>query len=285
MIFDEIKQVKDHLPRQQRLLCEYILSNPVEASTLTINEMSKRANVGITTILRMVKSLGFDRYNQLKAALRNTVFEQKATSYLVYRDAVISGGQPENDLLSIIDFCAEELATLKRPDFLQQVKLSAELIVRAKRVYLLGLRMSVSTSTLMAHTLRNYGVDVRLLSGEADFVIDRTCELQEDDLLICFANSPVAKTTADAMRVCHGLGRQLLVITGGLKPELAQLATLVVDTRIPRRPSTIMATVLTMELISMELSQQLDRLGLSDHKTQTERVESIAEKNHIALLE
>lgn len=284
-VLHKIRQVKDRLPRQQKLLCEYILSKPVEASTLTISELAKNAGVGVTTVIRMIKKIDLDTYNQLKAQIRNAVFEQDSNSYLVYWDGSADQADSENNLLSMIDFCSEEMRSLKRPDLICQISNGAKLILEAKRVYVLGLRMSVGTSAIMEHTLRNYGIDTYLLSREADCVIDRVFSMGEDDLLICLANSPVAKTTADAVRVCSRLGRRALIITGGLKAELASLATVVIDTNIPRRPTTIPATMLVVELISMEIARFLEENGQTSPKDYLKKVDRLAVENHIELME
>lgn len=281
-ILDEIRQVKDELPRQQRQLCEFILSRPIEASTLTINEMSKAAGVGITTIIRMVQALGMEKYNQLKTRLRREVLEQRATS-MVYWNA--NQTSAEANLLSAIDTCASALSTMKQPDFLYSITTGASLIYQARCVYVLGLRMSVGTSTLFESTLRNYGFNTRLLSREADYVIDRICEMGEEDVLVSFASSPVARTTADAIRLCKSMGRKQLVITGVLTSELADMATVLIDTGYSIRPATIPATMLAAELLTLELSRMLEEDGRQEQKTHIQKVETLSAENGIPLWE
>lgn len=279
-ILDEIRQVKDDLPRQQRQLCEFILSRPIEASTLTINEMSKAAGVGITTIIRMVQALGMEKYNQLKVRLRREVLEQRATS-MVYWNTSQDGAQA--NLLSAVDTCSAALSTMKQPDFLYSITTGATLIYKAKRIYVLGLRMSTGTSTLFELTLRNYGFDTCLLSREADYVIDRICEMGEEDVLVSFANSPVAKTTADAIKLCRHLGRKQLVITGRLTSDLADLADVVINTGYPNRPATIPATMLAAELLMLELSRMLEEDGRQEQKQHIQKVETLSAENEITL--
>lgn len=281
-ILEEIRQIKDDLPRQQRQLCEFILSKPIEASTLTINEMSKAAGVGITTIIRMVQALGMEKYNQLKARLRSEVLEQRTTS-MVYWNTNQTGA--EVNLLSAIDTCTAALSTMKRPDFLYSVTAGAELICGARRVYVLGLRMSAGTATLFESTLRNYGFDTFLLGKEADYVVDRVCEMAEDDILVSFVSSPAAKTTAEAMRLCKSLGRRQMVITGALAPELADLADIVINTGYPNRPATIPATLLAAELLALELSRLLEENGRQAQKAHIQKIETLSAANGIVLWE
>ena len=261
------------------------MSKPIEASTLTINELAKRAGVGTTTVIRMIEALGMEKYNQFKTRLREGMFAQHTTSYMVYWDNENSAMNPEDNLLSAIGSCMEVIESLKRPDFIRQVSEGAHMIIEAKRVYVLGLRMSVGTSMLLEHTLRNYSFETQLLSREADYVIDRICEMDEEDILVCLASSPMAKTTADAIRLCSKLGRKVLVITGRLDSDLADLATGVIDIRMSRRPATIPAITVALELLSMELARLLDERGESERKRHIDKVEKISADNDIAIWE
>ena len=49
-----IRQKKETFPKRRRMLCNYILDNPVEASMLTIPELASRANIGSATVIRTI---------------------------------------------------------------------------------------------------------------------------------------------------------------------------------------------------------------------------------------
>lgn len=73
---------------------------------------------------------------------------------MVYWDNENSAVNPEENLLAAIGSCMEVIESLKRPDFIRQICEGANMILNAKRVYVLGLRMSVGTSVLLENTLR-----------------------------------------------------------------------------------------------------------------------------------
>ena len=284
-ILNQIRAVKETLPRRQRNLCEFILSNPVESSVLTINELSRVSGVGTTTIIRTVKALGMERYNELKYALRNSIFDRSESSYLVYWNDSGNRESPEKILASAIDRCCSDLQSLRNREFLSAISIGAKMIADARRIYVLGSRMSIGTSTVMEHTLRYYGLDSLLLSSEADFVVDQITQMEDNDLLICFASSPVGRTTKEALEVSHSARHRTLVITGGLSSHLASLSDIVINTGVPNRPGTIPATMMTIELLSMETARLLESKGAQPPSRRISRIQQLCKDNNIKLLE
>jgi DNA-binding MurR/RpiR family transcriptional regulator len=70
-VFDHIISVKDTLPNKQRQLCDYILENHQDIGLFTVKKLAKKANVGTTTVLRLVKILGYESFFDLKKEFHN----------------------------------------------------------------------------------------------------------------------------------------------------------------------------------------------------------------------
>lgn len=69
----QLIQIKDQIPRRQRELCEYILKYFETLGLVTIKELSANAEVGISTVMRTIKALGYDNFNDFRKDLYNEV--------------------------------------------------------------------------------------------------------------------------------------------------------------------------------------------------------------------
>ncbi|GFR36672.1 MurR/RpiR family transcriptional regulator [Thermobrachium celere] len=65
------------LNENDKYILGYILNNKEKCSTININELAKLCNVSRTTILRMVKKLGFEGYSEFKVYMKWNLEKEK----------------------------------------------------------------------------------------------------------------------------------------------------------------------------------------------------------------
>src|SRR5690625_4012013 len=68
-ILKNIIRVKEDLPKQQKKLCDYILENYQTIGLPSIAELAVQARVGTTTVMRVMRALGYQSYNEMKKDL------------------------------------------------------------------------------------------------------------------------------------------------------------------------------------------------------------------------
>lgn len=80
-IIDKIIQIKDVLPKKQRMLCNYLAINYVDAGMMTVAELAQQSGVGTTTVMRLMKTLGYENYSDFKHDLFNISIMRNSSSY------------------------------------------------------------------------------------------------------------------------------------------------------------------------------------------------------------
>jgi len=266
----KINQIKDTLPKRQRVLCNYILENPMEASMLTIVELADKCQVGAATVIRTIQSLGFEKYNQFKAALRGSIFEKASTSYNAYWNMMRGQGNAKGDLFPILDTCEDTIKRLNTPAFVIQIERAAEKILQAKRIYLLGLRTSYPFALTLEYALLNSGLPSIQLGTRPDFLFDHISEMTPDDILISIASAPVTKTTVEAIKLCHKRGIPTVVITTSLRLSINSIVSAVINTENFDCPAFSTLTMLTTELLGIEINRRHSDSGA--HLKQLDRI-------------
>lgn len=273
-----IQSIQSSLPKQQRLLCDYICNHLFEASMLTIAELAEKAGVGTATVTRMVYSLGYSSYSQLKLDLREQAVSHAKSSYHAYWD-MHREQTAEFDVSSQLEICGELIQSLNNPLYMAQIESAAEAILAARRVYILGLRTSLISAQCLEYRLSDEGLDVCSLSRESEFLFDRLMNLQPGDLLVTFASKPATKKTVDAVKICAKRGISTLLVTTGPFEELEPYTTHMINTNTFDALLAVVPPVVTVELLSCEIS----RRNGGHSKDRIQQLEKLLKDNNVTI--
>ncbi len=277
-LITHIQNIRSTLPKQQRLLCDYICDNLFEASMLTITELAEKADVGSATVSRMVHSLGYKSYNKFKNDLREHALTQAESSYktywTMYQGKTMKGGITEE-----LDACQEIVHSLKNPLYIAQLERAASIILSARRTYILGLRSSSIIASCLEYQLSEAGIPIYPLSRDPELIFDRVVDMTKEDLLLAVAAKPTTKRTMDVLRTCHNLGIPILVITLSNDEALNGLASHIINTNTFSSPLSTVPLIITAELLSREVS----RINGGKNQDHYQRVEQLSKDNQIQI--
>lgn len=257
-ILSKIDRIKNQLPKQQHAICVYILSNPMAASVQTIAELSENTHVGSATVIRTIKSLGFDKFNQFKAALRQATLTKADMSYSAYWNMSLAQGSRKTDIHDLMDQGKEVITNLSRNQlFTAQIELAASKIVSAANIYTLGMRASMPASLILGNGLINFGLSVVQLSGQPDYIFDYLAKMTSEDILIINASPPLVKQITQVAVACYKRHIPIILITGKRETSLEQYANVVINTETHLHPLSLSLTVFAINLLINEVGDQL----------------------------
>lgn len=277
-LISHIQSIQASLPKQQKLLCDYICNHLFEASMLTIAELATKAGVGTATVTRMVYSLGYASYNQFKLDLRKQAISYAKSSYDVYWN-MYQDNTGEFGISDELDACQNMVNAMNNPLLVAQIEAAAEAILSARRTYILGLRTSAISALCLEYRLTDEGVNVFSLSREPEFVFDRLIDTQPDDILVAFASKPATKKTLDVLRICHKRGVPTLLITTAPFDEMMPYVSLLINSNTLDALLALVPPIITVELLSREISRR------SGQKNQNlyHRVEKLIRDNDVTI--
>ncbi len=263
-VADRIAQAYAGLSDAHRRAADFVLSQPFDAATMTIDELAKAAGVSITTANRFVRALGFDGYAEFRAELVDAL---KATMAPVER---LRAGrcEPATAGAVVAESLAEDLDNLRRTlDALpeQACERVVALILAARCVFTLGFGSSAYVAAFAANGLDPFCRDARFVGGEggAEQAVRRLMKLEPGDLFIVFSLPRYSRDTVEITRMARARGATVVAVTDGPTSPLVPLADLTLYAVAERRllaSSAAAAFTLAEALVSAVAHQREDAL-------------------------
>lgn len=276
-LLTRIRREKENLPKRRRMLCNYILENPIEASALTIPELAARADIGTATVIRTIQALGYESVNRFKSDLRSTVFSQAPYSFSSYLNMNQDVAQQKSELTPLALY-REYLASIDHPVFWGQLEQAAKYILEAKRVYVLGLRSSRAIAEILEGDLRNTGIATCQLGVRADLLYDHIVDMTDKDLLFAIASPPVTCQTIETIRACHRRGTPTVVMTHTASFPAAEFADLVISTESFGLPYPTVPLALAAEMLSSIVERQT-----AGSVPRAQKIEALLRENELSI--
>lgn len=286
-LLTRIKSASFILPKRQRQICNYILEHPLEASGLTIAEAADKTNVGTTTIIRFVNSLGYNSYNEYKKDLRRSILSSAKDTYLTLdelkqRNYQMSTNGQWKRYSDWLKDCREFIQGLDTPVFYAQLDAVCDEILNADHVYLFGSRSTHSAAYFLGVSLSSMMDNITILSSYESYIYDNLSRMTPKDLVLFFGSRPYASNTSDAIHLCRRLGiPAILITTDSLDDVDADCFRAVIACDLTEYGLIMTPNILVADMLLLEIGR---RLG--EQKSQRDaRLNRILSENNLQIWE
>lgn len=281
-ILTQIIQIKDTLPKKQRVLCNYIVLNYTQAAAMTVAQLAAGANVGTTTVMRLVKDLGYDTYGSFKRDLLNAAIVRDSAAYGRMRET-ISGERANTD--STLALVSRNLsyvcAKLSTATNLEQFERMVQFLLDARTIYVLGYRSSYTVAQYFEDSVHLFLRKVKQLSNQQEFLYDSLLEIDQSDVLLVVSEWPCTKRTVTFAELCHKQGTPILLITNTAINPIAQFSSATIDTNsVSEKNGRLPAFIVTEALV-----QELGRKTVPKSIQMLQQLEDMLEENGIVMWE
>lgn len=226
MATDILSKIQENLTgfsKGQKRISAYIMESYDKAAFMTASKLGRTVGVSESTVVRFAVELGYDGYPSMQKALQEVV-RNKLTS--VQRMGVINDLLGNQDVVSMV--LQSDMETLRmtgdaldRESFDQAV----EAIMRARNIYILGVRSSAVLATFLNFYLRNMLDNVRLVGSNAvSEMFEQLVHVGPEDVVIGFSFPRYSGRTIKAMQFCRDCGAQVVAVTDSQRAPAAQVA-------------------------------------------------------------
>ena len=218
-----IKINMDTFSKRQRAIAAYIMENYDKAAFMTASRLGKTINVSESTVVRFAAELGYEGYPEMQRALQEMI-RNKLTSIQrieVSNDRLGSGDILAATMQSDIEKLRTSLEAVDRESFHAAV----ETIVRAKRIYILGLRSATALAGFLDFYLNLLFDDVVLIhSNSASEMFEQVMHIGDGDVLIGISFPRYSSATVNVMKFASDRGAEVLAITDSETSPLCGIA-------------------------------------------------------------
>lgn len=224
VVAERIEAIYPELSAALRTFADFVLRAPMQVAALSINDTVGISGVSVASANRFARKLGFPGYAEFRTELlRGMAPTQEPVDRLRRKlsEASTTVEVVQASLMEDIDNLTGSIANLDAG----RVEQAVEMIVTARRIFILGFDNAAGLALVMSHRLLSIGCDVRIVeSGGGSLSAARhLARLGQDDLVISIAFPRYLRDTVSMTRFARQHGVPILVVTDNQASPLAEL--------------------------------------------------------------
>ena len=203
----------------QKKIARYIMESYDKAAFMTANRLGKNVGVSESTVVRF--AVGFDGYPSMQQAMQEMVLNRLTS---VQRIEVANDRLGDQDVISmVIHSDMEKLRqtgeTVDRGEFSAAVNS----ILKAKRIYILGVRSVAPLATFLGHYLNYMFNNVHVVTGySTGEMFEKIVGVNSEDVVIAFSFPRYSASTTKAAKYCRSAGATVIGFTDSTLSPLGQ---------------------------------------------------------------
>ena len=223
-ILSTIQNKLDSFSKGQKRIATFILESYDKAAFMTAGKLGRTVGISESTVVRFAAELGYDGYPGMQKILQEMV-RNKLTS--VQRIGVINDLLGSQDVISmVLQADAEKVRMTEQA--LDRVAFhgAVDAILKAKNVYIVGVRSSATLAAFLNFYLRNIMDNIKMVESTAvSEMFEQLVHVGAEDVVIGISFPRYSTRTVKAMQFCLDSGAKVIAITDSDTAPAAKKAT------------------------------------------------------------
>lgn len=224
-----IESLMPFLSAKEKKLGEFILNNRKEILSLTLKDLSLRAEVSEATVIRFARKLGCEGYSDFKLSLSaNLSVDQYNENSDLILNEILPSDTPESVLKKLSAFIITSIQSTV--DIVNPVELDKAIRMIRKaneknhKIYLSGSGASSTLVKQLQIKLMRLNIPV-IYYEDAHLQLESTLNMEKDDLLICFTTLGKSVQSHQFIDIANQKKAKIILITQFGNQELASKST------------------------------------------------------------
>ena len=210
-----IELINEKLPgmsKGHKAIANYIIESYDKAAYMTAAKLGDKTGVSESTVVRFTTELGFDGYPHFQATLKEEL-KSKLTSVqrLNYTERF------DDDETAVRDIMKGDMENLKETIAAlddESMSKAVDAILKARKIYIMGLRSSAPLSSFMHFYMTLLFDDViHIHSNSTNEVFEQIMSITSDDIIIGISFPRYSQRTINSMEYAKKKGATVLAIT------------------------------------------------------------------------
>ena len=224
MSYDILTILQEKAPgfsKGQRRIAQYITESYDKAAFMTANRLGKTVGVSESTVVRFAVDLGFDGYPSMQKAMQEMVLNRLTS---VQRIEVANDRLGDQDVISmVLHSDMEKLRQTGETIDREQFAAAVNAILKAKRVYILGVRSVAPLANFLGYYLNYMFNNVHVVSGfSAGEMFEKIVGVTSEDVVIAFSFPRYSSSTIKGAQYCRSAGATVIGFTDSRLSPLGQ---------------------------------------------------------------
>ena len=229
-VLKELSSLYPTLTTQLKKAADFVLEHPVEVALLSIRKSAETASVTPSTMTRLAKTLGFERYDSFRQLFQEAIHAKAPSSFSQRAESLqnLASNNTENNVLS--EFSTTTFNNLEhcfQEETLSKLELAAPMIVNARKVFTIGFRGTFACAHHFAYVGQIAFPHIKLIHGYQGTLLSELAEINAQDVVVVFGSDPYAIDTVNAIKIVRETGARIIAVTDSLRSPLAGEAEIV----------------------------------------------------------
>ena len=225
---DIIKNIKELYPtfsKGQKKIADFIIESYDKAAFMTAAKLGTTVGTSESTVVRFASQLGFDGYIDFQYNLQELIKNRLTTLQRI--ELSLSRTAGNSDIVKMVmqsdlNNIRQTMSGLNQQDFEGAVNM----ILSARKIYVLGLRSSSALAAFMAHYLKFMFDNVQLVEANSlSEISEQMINIGSEDVLIVISFPRYAKRAVAATKHAANRGSGIIAITDSVASPITTHAS------------------------------------------------------------
>ena len=230
-----ILKIKEHLvegynnyPKEVQKAAKYLISNTFEIPVYSLRKISKKAEVSPSTLIRLVRMLGFERYDDFK----NVYIEEakNSVSHFTLNAQKIQKQKTDKSFVKFEKFALKAIDSTLNDEIYDKIDPLINLILGAKNIYIVGMRSTFSLAFYLHYLLHMMLPNVILIRDQEGMLMSEITHMNNQDLVFVFGITPLSSSSIFTIKQIVTKDPKTVVLTdeiiANIVPNATQLVSL-----------------------------------------------------------
>ena len=223
-LLQEIHRRMPSLSKGQQRIANFIINSYEQAAFMTAARLGETVGVSESTVVRFAYALGLEGYPALQDRMQEMVLGRLTS---VQRAQLASGLKKNEVFKTVLTTDMNSIRTTMEMADEDQFDQAVDLILKARKVFVLGLRSAMPLAMFLAYYLDYICGNVITFAANIQDLRETMVRMNDQDAFICISFPRYSSRTAEAMAYAKSRGAKTIALTDKLDSPIGTMADVV----------------------------------------------------------
>jgi DNA-binding MurR/RpiR family transcriptional regulator len=255
-----IKHRINDFTKSERKIAQFVLKNPSMVIKLTVNELANMCSVSDATVIRFIRKLGFETFQEFKFSIAKEDLqniEEEEKELVIFQD-----DSPEDILRKITLSSLKTIENTSKITNLEDYLKLAHAIRSANKICIFGVGASGAVATFLQYKLTRSGYPAAAITDPHMQAI-LSANMNSKDLAIGISQSGSTRDTVDSLSIAKKHGALTAAITDHRNSPIGKYSSIIIESFSSENPiknsagRSVLAQIFSIEIL-IGILQSLD---------------------------
>ena len=223
-LFAYLNEWMPKISKGHKKIAQYILAHYDKAAFMTAAKLGETVGISESTVVRFASELGFDGYPGLQKALQEAMRNKLTAVQRIEVSSLDQLGDGEV-FKRVLLHDIEHIRHTLEETAMDQFNSAVDHIVKAKHVYVMGVRSSSALASFMAYYFKLMLPEVTLVqTGSRSELYEQILRIGEDDVMIAISFPRYSARLINAVAYAKEQGADIVAVTDSVLSPIAPYA-------------------------------------------------------------